>query len=134
MAALLYGLERGYTRFHIYGGTGGRIDHTLANIQCLTYLVKHNARGYLYDSSSVITAFSGEVWLEARQDGIMSVFAFGEYADGVSINGLKYELDNKSLSCDFPLGVSNAFTGRSVHIKVERGILTVIYPIGTLEQ
>ena len=58
MAALLCGLERGYTRFHIYGGTGGRIDHTLANIQCLTYLVNHNARGYLYDNSSVITAFS----------------------------------------------------------------------------
>ena len=131
--ALQCGLERGYTRFHIYGGTGGRIDHTLANIQCLTYLVNHNARGYLYDRDAVITAIRGEVWLAARQDGIVSVFALGESADGVYVNGLKYELENRSLSYDFPLGVSNEFTGRPVHIRVERGILAIVYPVGTLE-
>jgi len=133
LVALQCGLERGYTHFHIYGGTGGRIDHTLANIQCLTFLVNHNARGYLYDSDAVITVIRGEVWLAARQDGIVSVFALGESADGVYINGLKYELDNRRLSYDFPHGVSNAFIGRPVHIKVERGVLAIVYPIGTLE-
>ena len=133
LVALQCGLERGYTSFHIYGGTGGRLDHTLANIQCLIYLVNHNARGYLYDSDVVVTALMGEIWLAARQDGIVSVFALGEYADGVYVNGLKYELDNRRLSYDFPLGVSNEFTGRPVHIKAERGVLAIVYPVGTFE-
>ena len=133
LAALQYGLELGYMCFRIYGGTGGRIDHTLANIQCLGYLVNHGARGYLHDGSSVVTALKGEIWLAARRRGVISVFALGGAAEGVSLRGLKYELTNARLDCDFPLGVSNAFTGLPVHIKAERGILLVVYPAGIKE-
>ena len=133
MAALRCGLERGYASFHIYGGTGGRLDHTLANIQCLAFLANHNARGYLYDSDAVVTAFRGEIWLAARREGIVSAFALGESADGVSISGLKYELGNERLTNVCPCGVSNEFVGKPARIKVGRGILALVYPVGTSE-
>ena len=133
MAALEYGLERGFDRFHIYGGTGGRLDHTLANIQSLSFLLKNGARGYLHDVGSVATAFKGEIWLAARRRGVISIFALGGPAEGVWLRGLKYELANERLSCDFPLGVSNEFTGLPVQIKVKRGILLAVYPYGTRE-
>ena len=133
LAALQYGLERGFSDFHMYGGTGGRLDHTIANIQCLAYLVNHGARGYLHDGGSVATAMTGELRLAARKRGMISIFALGASADGVWLRGLKYELENARLSADFPLGVSNEFTGQNVYIQVERGILLIVYPTGTRE-
>ena len=133
LAALKYGLGCGFTRFHIYGGTGGRLDHTLANIQCLAFLANQGARGYLYEGDTVVTAFKGEMRLEERHHGVLSVFALGGTAKGVCLRGLKYELEGATISCDFPIGISNVFTGHPVFIKVEHGVLAVVYPVGTLE-
>jgi len=133
LAALQYGLGRGFSHFNIFGGTGGRLDHTLANVQCLGFLANNGARGYLHDGDSIVTALSGEMRLASRQSGTISVFAFGNSAEGVCLRGLKYELEDAELSCDFPLGVSNEFTGFPVYIKVERGTLLIVYPAGTRE-
>ena len=35
LAAIKLGLQEGYRSFRLYGGSGGRLEHTLANIQCL---------------------------------------------------------------------------------------------------
>ena len=51
MLAVRLGLEKGYTEFAIYGGLGGRLDHTLANLQILTHLARNGAVGTLYSVS-----------------------------------------------------------------------------------
>ena len=43
MLAVKTGLARGYRTFVLYGGLGGRLDHTYANFQTLTYLARHGA-------------------------------------------------------------------------------------------
>ena len=132
-AALCYGLEQGFKVFYIYGGMGGRIDHTLANIQCLAFLLDQGARGYLHDDETVMTAVCSQLQFAPRGTGIVSVFALGGPAQGVCLHGLKYELENVMLTPDFPLGVSNEFIGQPAHISVERGKLLVIYPAGAQE-
>ena len=126
MLAMKLGLEKGYRTFHLYGGTGGRMDHTLANLQGLAYLARQGARGYLYDASYVFTAlWNSSLDLPAREEGIFSVFALGETARGVSILGGRYPLAGGELSPFFPLGVSNHFEGRPVRVSVEKGCLLV---------
>ena len=126
MLAMKLGLEKGFTTFHLYGGTGGRMDHTLANLQGLAYLARQGARGYLYDAAYVFTAlWNSSLDLPAREEGIFSVFALGETARGVSILGGRYPLEGGELSPFFPLGVSNHFEGRPVRVSVEKGCLLV---------
>ena len=44
MLGIKEGLDRGYRRFLLYGSLGGRLDHTIANIASLRYLLDHGAR------------------------------------------------------------------------------------------
>lgn len=130
MAALKEGLKRGYETFYIYGGCGGRIDHTLANIQSLAYLSQQGARGYLLYDNQVITIIQNDsIVFQSDKKGYVSVFSFGEKAEGVTLKGLKYPLENAVLSDKFPLGVSNEFTGVMSEISVKKGRLIVVYQI-----
>ncbi len=127
LAAIRIGLENGYDRFLIYGGTGGRLEHTIANIQCLLYLKNHNATGYLMDGSGMICVLQNEeVKLRDNLEGYMSLFSLGKEAKGVTIRGMKYELDNATITNDFPVGISNEFIGKEATVKVEDGQLVMI--------
>ena len=119
-------LRRGFDDFLLVGVSGGRMDHTLANLQALGFLARHGARGYLYEEHMVFTALcNGSLTLPARAEGIFSLFCLGAEAQGVSIQGGQYPLDHGALSPFFPLGVSNHFQGQPVHIAVEDGCVLV---------
>lgn len=127
-AAIKLGLERGYTRFALYGGTGGRLAHTLANLQLLSGLAQQGCRGFLVGDGTIATAVcDGKLEFPTHMTGYLSVFCGGGTARGVTLRGLKYELDRAELTSSFPLGVSNEFTGVSAHVSVEDGTLLVLW-------
>ncbi len=130
LAAIKIGLDKGYEEFHILFGAGGkRVDHTFANIQCLLYLSKRGKKGYLYFKESVITSVTnGFLRFLNSVHGDVAVFAADGTAHGVFEKGLKYYLDNADVSCDFPIGVSNSFTGQASEISVRDGSLYVVFP------
>ena len=129
-AALNAGLREGHNVFHIYGGTGGRADHTHANIQSLVYLARNGARGLLFGKDYIITAIRNTtVYFDSGYNGYISVFAHSGAAKGVYLKGLKYELENAELSDAVPLGVSNEFTGVESSVTVKDGTLVIIFPI-----
>lgn len=126
--ALREGLRRGCREFFIYGGTGGRrLDHTLANLQSLAFLRENGARGWLYDRDFVYTVIKNETLTLRREVdwGLVSLFALGDRARGVTLTGLQYPLDHAELTCAFPLGVSNHFAAETATVTVEDGLLLV---------
>lgn len=128
-AAIELGKQRGFRKFRLYGCTGGRMDHTLSNIQTLAALAEQNMQGWLLSETQEITAISGKtVSFSADCRGTVSVFAHTNRCTGVTIRGLQYELENAELSNRFPLGVSNAFVGKPAEISVGEGILVLVYP------
>ena len=128
--AYLEGGARGYSDFEIYGGVGGRSDHTFANYCLLAYISKHGGRAKLYDKSSVATAVTNGDFVGYAEEGkTVSVFAFGGEARGVSLKGLYYPLEDGILSPDFPLGVSNHALGGEYKIEVGDGTLLITFEI-----
>lgn len=124
LAALKHGLLLGYRDFRIYGGTGGRFDHTLANIQCLLYLKNRGAVGYLVDGTGMILVIQNEtVSFQPELEGYLSLFSLGKEARGVTIRGMKYPLTDDTISNDFPIGISNEFIGEQAAVSVKEGEL-----------
>jgi thiamine pyrophosphokinase len=130
-AALRAGMRRGYYTFHIYGGLGGRIDHSLANIQCIADIANSGARGYLFGNDTVITAISNSnISFAKASSGTISVFSHTDTSEGVYETGMKYALFNATLQNGFPKGISNEFTDEAASISVRSGTLIIMYPPG----
>ncbi len=128
MLAVREGLRRGYQRFILYGGLGGRLDHTLANIQTLGFLREHGARGLLFGQGTAVALIENETQrFPASAQGTLSVFCFGDKAEGVTETGLYYPLENADLTNAFPLGVSNAFCGTESAVCVQKGKLLLLW-------
>lgn len=129
--AMRIGLEKGYTDFVLYGGTGGsRVDHTIANIQCLLFLVSRGARGRMYGDGVIYRVIHDErISFPSSCQGTLSLFCMDGQARGVSISGMKYSLDNYTVSSCFPIGVSNSFTGSPAEVEVMDGTLLIISDI-----
>lgn len=129
LAALKEGILEGFSQFHLYCGTGGRIEHTIANIQLLAFLSGEGRQGFLHGGDVVLTAITdGTLLLPPREGGYLSVFSYSDRAEGVFLRGLKYELRDACLNSGFPLGTSNEFIGRESSISVREGTLLVVLP------
>jgi len=129
LSAVNTGIEKGYTEFHLFGATGGRGDHTFANIQVLNYLASRNMKGYIYAENEVMTVIrNSSLSFDSSLSGYISVFALDSECTGVTEKGLKYEIENAVLNNTFPLGVSNEFCGTEAQISVEKGALLIYYP------
>ncbi len=129
MLAIRRGLALGFREFILYGGMDGpRLDHTIANMQALEFLCRHDAFGYLVGRQSLATVVKdGRLAFPGGGEGTISLFCLGADAQGVSLTGLYYPLTGGTLSSGFPLGVSNHFTGETGTISVEKGSLLVIW-------
>jgi len=128
MLAARIGIERGYRAFVLLGGVGGRLDHTLANIQTLAFLRENGARAALIGEGETITMLQDEsLRFRAGLSGIISVFSYGAVAYGVYERGLAYALTDATLTDTNPLGVSNAFTGEPAEVSVREGRLVVLF-------
>jgi len=127
LAAVKHGLKLGYRSFRLYGANGGRLEHTIANIQLLKYLKEQGAVGYIMDGSGMILlAINEAVSFRDSMEGYVNVFSLNEAARGVTIRGLKYELTQATLTNALPLGISNEFIGVQSEISVEDGALLII--------
>lgn len=135
LCALKFGWSLGAREFHIYGGLGGRIDHSISAMQLMALLAAHGATGYLHGDDMVVTAIcNGSLTIgstHGRGGSMFSVFAHSNQAFGVNERGLKYTLVDATMSNLQVNGVSNELIAdQAAQVWVDSGIITVVYPEG----
>lgn len=132
--AVKYLLEKGFNEIHFFGCLGNKIDHTIGNIQILSYLKDNNVNGYLHseDDSQIIFMLKNESFsFKKNLKGMVSIFSFTNISKNVTIKNMKYNIENYKLSSSIPLGVSNEIILDSKdngYVSVEEGKLLVIGP------
>lgn len=125
--AVQEGLDRGFRSFLFFGATGGRLDHSMANLTTLSYLCDCDTEAWLADERNyAIMIQNGSICIPRREGYKFSVLAWGGDADGVSISSAKYSVDDFSFTCSDPRGISNEFTDKAAEVSVRRGKLLII--------
>ena len=96
-------------------------------MQTLNYFAQNRINATVIDKySTILVIKDGKIQLPPMPDKYFSVFSMGEEAQGVSIKGAKYPLDNYTMTNAYPVGISNEFKEIPVEISVEKGNLLVI--------
>lgn len=134
MLAIKKGFEHGCDEFRIFGATGGRLDHMIGNIQSLAYILSQGGYGEIIsDRESVKLVSAGSYKIKHRKDFSLSLFAYSDSVEGLSISGVKYSAENVTLKNNFPLGISNVIKDgtdgsedKFAHIRFQKGILLII--------
>lgn len=127
MLCLKYGIDQGFHQFFALGGLGGRLDHTVANLQTAAYAADRGKSIWFLDGNNRATVRKPGKLTVPRADGFkLSLFSFGDRCEGVSIRGVKYPLDNHTMTNRLPLGVSNEFCGDAAEISHTAGNLLII--------
>lgn len=122
--------DRGFTDVKILGGMGGRLDHTMANIQILSAYSDKFSSLIMKDGRNKCFVLYGNPNLEKHipreKNSYISLFSLSEKCAGVTIENVKYPLKNHTLTNTFPLGVSNEFTKKEAVLSLKDGTLLVI--------
>lgn len=128
-AAIEIGIKKGYKTFVIYGALGGRLSHTIANINILMEFKKIGIEIILKSKKQKVFLINDHFKYKFNDENnfYVSIFSLFKISKGVSIKGLKYEvMDIDLLDCNH-LGVSNETVSSDFEISVKNGCLLIIF-------
>jgi len=121
--AILHARSLGFKRIILACALGGRIDHELANVFLLQ---KFRGMLALVGDGFEMSVAGKNMRFDAEIGSIVSLFAVGGDAEGVSASGLRFQLKDAKVLAGSSLGVSNIASERCVKISVRKGSLLVV--------
>ena len=122
-----------YPELLVIGGMGGRLDHTLANIQMLAaYTGPGGFRKIeMMDGRNRCFILRGDEQKTVHRirgggDLYLSLIPLFDDCEGLTARGVKYPLEDGALMRGASLGISNEFTEDTAQIQLRRGTLLVV--------
>jgi thiamine pyrophosphokinase len=128
--ALNWAIEQKPDQIRIFGASGGRLDHFLANVQLMvTPLMETNSCNiFLIDKQNIISLKGpGSYKINKRVDKkYVSFVPLTLHVKGLTLDGFKYPLKNRHISIGSTLCISNELISDNGTFSFSEGILLVI--------
>ncbi len=126
MSAARIIVQSGADSAALFGSTGTRLDHTLANLFVLKFLLDNGVNASIEDEHNIVFLHqNGSVDISAQEGRFLSILPFCSTPKSVSITGVKYPLCDADLSDNHPIGVSNQITSQKATLTVDNGCVAV---------
>ena len=131
--AIDWALEQSPMRIAVFGATGGRIDHTMANLALLEKGLHSGIPIELVSGNESVRLIQDDLTIDDAEIGDrVSLLPISLFAT-VSTQGLKYSLTNEKLFRGKGRGISNVVESTPVSVNVESGVLAVVHAAGASE-
>ncbi|WP_335870780.1 thiamine diphosphokinase [Bacillus sp. 2205SS5-2] len=128
--ALNWAVKQNPDKIRIFGGTGGRLDHFMANIQLLirTMNKEESIKIELIDRKNRLNVFQPGHYTIEKLDSkrYISFFPVSQEVRGLTLSGFKYELINHHISLGSTLCISNELIQFNGTFSFSDGILLMV--------
>ncbi len=125
-SALELAIKKKSTDITIVGAIGTRLDHVIANVHILKIALDKKISAKIINENNEIQLINKPIELTKDKYKYVSVIPLTTEVIGVTIEGMKYPLDNYTIKIGDSLGVSNEITNPIAKISLKQGILIII--------
>lgn len=126
--ALATAMDRGCQEIYLFGATGTRLDHVIANVQILAQAVRRGVKAWLIDAHNRIHLVDKEETIKkSEQFGTyVSFFPLTTTVQGLTLKGFVYPLEDAVIYSDKSLTVSNEISDETAFISYREGLLLMM--------
>jgi thiamine pyrophosphokinase len=129
--ALQHAAEQGIRDIFLLGASGGRLDHSLANLLLLAHPTFKDLNIKIVEGHQTTFLIRNTANIRGNPGDIVSILPIGGNAVGVSNEGLEWPLNDETLPTGSPRGISNVLLGEHAVIRVRQGTLLCIVRRGS---
>ncbi|PYE49228.1 thiamine diphosphokinase [Paenibacillus barcinonensis] len=119
-------LDHEPTHILIFGATGTRMDHTLANVHIMVRAMQHHISCALQDEHNYMMLTTSSAVVETRGYTYVSLLPLTHEVTGICLEGFMYPLDQATIRMGQSLGISNKLLGESGTVTIDSGLLLII--------
>ena len=120
--ALDAAIREGASEIMLLGALGGRPDHLLANLMLLVRAARKGVQATIRSESISVCRVPGQMVLRGAAGRTVSLLPLGQ-AEGITLKGFCYPMENGRMDSTYPLGISNVVTEDPAEVRVGRGDL-----------
>lgn len=125
--ALLAAVEKGFDEILIIAALGGRLDHTLGNLNLLMLPLLAGVKVTIENGAEEVFIIRDSAEIIGSPGDVVSLIPMQGEVKGVETRELKYPLRHETLLQEQGRGISNVMLGDRAGVSIQSGLLLCIH-------